>query len=426
MDPESSADAKRAQRAWILYDVGNSAFATTVMAVVLPVYFASVAGSELADGRPTALWGFATTVAMLLSAVTAPVMGALADARARRRHWLGLFALAGAVLTTGFALVGPGDWVLALALYIAARLAFANSVVMYDSLLPHVAAPEDMDAVSARGFGFGYLGGGLLLALQLVVITKPSLVGIPEGTWATRLVFASTGVWWALFTIPILRAVRERVGEDFGASVAGAVSPVREAFSRLARTFHELRRHRQAMTFLVAFWLYNDGIGTIVSMAAIFAEEIGLERTQTMIALLVVQFLGFPFSLLFGRLARSIGARNAIAVGLVGYTLICIGAWFVRTEAHFFALAVGVSMFQGGCQALSRSLFASMIPAERSSEFFGFYNISSKFASLLGPLILSTIALITGDARMGVIALVVLFLGGLTVLLRVHPEQART
>lgn len=414
---------KRAQRAWILYDVGNSAFATTVMAVVLPVYFASVAGEGLADGRPTAYWGYATTLAMLLSAVSAPVMGAVADAQGRRRHWLGGFAFAGALLTAGFAAVGAGDWMLALGIYVLSRLAFANSVVMYDSLLPHVAPPEEIDSVSARGFGFGYLGGGLLLAAQLVLITKPALFGIPEGTAATRIVFAITAVWWAAFTVPILREVREnaRVGE----SVRGFAAQVRDAFGRLWKTFHELRRHRQAMTFLVAFWLYNDGIGTIVSMAAIFAEEIGLDRNATILSLLIVQFLGLPFSLLFGRLAGRIGARNAIAVGLAGYTAICIGAWFVRTDVHFFALAVGVSMFQGGCQALSRSLFASMIPTERSSEFFGFYNISSKFASLLGPVILSTVALYTGEARYGVIALVLLFAGGFAVLMRVRPDEAR-
>ena len=413
---------KRAQRAWVLYDVGNSAFATTVMAVVLPIYFESVAAGDLPDGRPTAYWGYATTAAMLLSALTAPVMGAMADARARRRAWLGVFAFGGAALTCGFAGVGPGAWPLALAIYVVARLAFANSVVMYDSLLSHVAPPERRDRLSTLGFGFGYLGGGILLAAQLQVIQNPGWFGIPEGTWPTRVVFLVTGLWWAAFTIPILRGVSERPATD--TSVLGVTEQIRAAFARLWKTFHELRRHKQAMTFLVAFWLYNDGIGTIVAMAAIFAAEIGLDQGRTILALLLVQFLGFPFSIAFGWIAEKIGARNAIAIGLVGYTIICVGAWFIRTDTHFFLLAVGVSMFQGGCQALSRSLFASMIPDERSSEFFGFYNISSKFASLLGPVILSTVALITGDARDGVFALVLLFAGGLAILMRVRPEQS--
>ena len=412
----------RAQRAWVLYDVGNSAFATTIMAVVLPIYFESVAGAGLAAGRPTAYWGYATTVAMLLSAVTAPVIGAMADARGRRRAWLGLFAFSGAALTGALAGVGAGAWPLALLIYVGARLAFANSVVMYDSLLPHVALPARRDGLSALGFACGYLGGGLLLAAQLQVIQHPDWFGIPEGTWPTRSVFLMTGVWWALFTLPLLRGVSER--PVAGAPVVGVPAQLRAAFARLRRTYTELRRHRQVMTFLVAFWLYNDGIGTIMSMAAIFAAEIGLDRDRTIVALLLVQFLGFPFSIAFGGIAGRIGARNAIAIGLVGYTIVCVCAWFIRTDTHFFLLAIGVSLFQGGCQALSRSLFASMIPGERSSEFFGFYNVSSKFASLLGPVIVSTVALLTGDARDGIFALILLFLGGLVLLLRVRPEAS--
>lgn len=422
LDP---APARRAVRAWCLYDVGNSAFATTVMAAVLPVYFAGVAARDLAPEIATSNWGFTNTIAMALTALSAPVLGALADAGAGRKRMLLAFAITGALATTALVTVGPGDWMRAAVLYGIGLVAFASSIVMYDSLLGHVASTEDMDRVSSRGFAWGYLGGGILLALQLIVITKPAWFGLPGGEWATRLAFVSVGVWWVAFTVPLMRHVPDhRPGLVVAPPTAHGLRLVTDAFVRLRATFRELRRYREAFKFLVAFWLYNDGIGTIVKMAAVFGAEIGLDRGKLIAAILLVQFLGFPFSLLFGRLAGRIGARNAILVGLSGYTLLCVFAWFVHTERDFFLMAIGVSMFQGGSQALSRSLFARMIPPERSSEFFGFYDMSNKFAGILGPLLLALVARWTGASRYGVFALVVLFVAGMIVLLRVDPERA--
>ena len=424
-DTGTTKAATRAVRAWCLYDVGNSAFATTIMAAVLPVYFSQVAAQGLAPEIATSHWGFTNSLSMALTALLAPVLGAFADAGAGRKRMLGFFALGGALTTGALVGVGPGDWLQAAILYAVARVFFASSVVMYDSLLPHVAREEEMDRVSSRGFAWGYLAGGVLLALQLVVIRDPSRFGIADTEWATRLSFLSVGVWWVAFTVPLLRHVPEQAPDLTVERAATAVGQVRDGFARLRDTFAELRRYREAFKFLVAFWLYNDGIGTIVVMAAVFGAEIGIARDSLILAILLVQFLGFPFSLLFGRLAGRIGPRNAILVGLVGYTLLCLFAWFVRTETHFFAMAVGVSMFQGGCQALSRSLFARMIPRDRSSEFFGFYDVSSKFAAIIGPALLSGVTLLTGSSRHGVFALVLLFLGGIAVLLRVDPERAR-
>ncbi len=415
----------RAERAWILYDVGNSAFATTIMAAVLPVYFSRVASEGLDPAVATSNWGYANTLAMALTALAAPVLGAFADAGSGRKKLLGFFAFAGALFTAALFGAGPGDWILAATLYVFGRIAFAGSVVLYDSLLPHVAPPEDYDKVSSRGFGFGYLGGGVLLGLQVLVISYPGWFGIPDTDWATRIVFLTTGLWWAAFTLPILRRVDEHGPADPSVAALAPLQRFREAFRRLRRTFRELRRYREAFKFLVAFWLYNDGISTIVVMAAAFGAEIGLDRTKLILAILLVQFLGFPFSILFGRLARHIGTRNAILVGLVGYTILCGFAWFVHTERDFFLMAIGVSMFQGGCQALSRSLFASMIPLDRSSEFFGFYDVSSKFASIIGPALLATVARFTGESRDGVFALIVLFLGGIAILTRVDLKRAR-
>ena len=420
-----AAAARRAVRAWCLYDVGNSAFATTVMAAVLPVYFAGVAARDLAPEIATSNWGFTNTIAMALTALTAPVLGAIADAGAGRKRMLLFFAVAGALATVALVTVGPGDWMRAAVLYGIGLVAFASSIVMYDSLLAHVARPEEMDRVSSRGYAWGYLGGGTLLAVQLVMITRPAWFGLPDGEWATRLAFVSVGIWWIAFTVPLMRHVPDRIaGLEVRPPTRGGVVVVVEAFARLRETFRELRRYREAFKFLVAFWFYNDGIGTIVKMAAVFGAEIGLDRGKLIAAILLVQFLGFPFSLLFGKLAARIGARNAILVGLSGYTLLCCFAWFVQTERDFFLMAIGVSMFQGGSQALSRSLFARMIPPERSSEFFGFYDVSNKFAGIAGPLLLALVARWTGESRYGVFALIVLFVAGMVVLLRVDPERA--
>ncbi len=414
----------RPTTAWCLYDVGHSAFATTMMAAVLPVWFATHIATGL-DPDPerarvlaTAHWADANAIAMGLTALTAPILGTLADVGGRRKQLLLIFAATGALLSAALAIPGPGQWLLLATLYVLGRFAFSSSIVLYDALLPHIAEPDQIDRLSARGYALGYLGGGLLLALQILAIQKPEWFGLSDSTIATRIAFVLTGVWWILFTIPLMRHVPE--GRSEGDPLRGG-HLVGASFRRLAQTFHDLRQHREALKFLVAFWFYNDGIGTIVVMAVAFGAEIGIGRAHLIGAILAVQFIGFPFALLFGRLAGRIGARNGIMVGLIGYLLICCAAWFVDSAADFWALAIAVGMVQGGCQALSRSLFASMIPAERSGEFFGFYDVSSKFAGVIGPLILARVAMATGTSRAGVFALVILFLIGIVLLSRVRP-----
>lgn len=414
--------------AWCLYDVGHSAFATTMMAAVLPVWFATHIATGL-DPDPdrarvmaTARWADANAIAMGLTALTAPVLGTIADLGGTRKRLLLIFALAGAFASMAIAVPGAGQWFAVAALYVLGRFAFSSSIVMYDALLPHVSTEESMDRLSARGYALGYLGGGLLLAAQILAIQQPGWFGLPSAAVATRIAFVTVGIWWLLFTIPLLRHVPEGTGERVA---TGGLRVVGASFARLVETFRELRKHTEALKFLVAFWFYNDGIGTIVVMATAFGAEIGIGRGHLIGAILAVQFIGFPFSILFGRLAGRIGARNGILVGLVAYLLICVSAWFVDSARDFWILAVAVAMVQGGCQALSRSLFASMIPAARSGEFFGFYDVSSKFAGVAGPLILARVAEAAGTSRAGVFALVVLFLVGIAILSRVRvPARA--
>lgn len=414
--------------AWSLYDVGHSAFATTMMAAVLPVWFATQIATGL-DPDPerarvlaTSRWADTNAISMGLTALSAPILGTLADLGGARKRMLLGFAVIGAVASAAIAFPGAGQWFLVATLYAIGRFAFSSSIVMYDALLPHVTSPRSMDAVSARGYALGYLGGGVLLAVQILAIQNPSWFGLPSSAAATRIAFFTVGAWWLAFTIPLMRHVPEGLADR---GKGAGLRVVTGSFRRLWETFQHLRRHREALKFLVAFWFYNDGIGTIVVMATAFGAEIGIGRGHLIGAILAVQFIGFPFSILFGRLAGRIGARNGILVGLCAYLLICVAAWFVDSAADFWALAVGVAMVQGGCQALSRSLFASMIPVGRSGEFFGFYDVSSKFAGVLGPFILARVAEAAGTSRAGVFALVVLFLAGIAILSRVKdPRRA--
>jgi len=413
-------------RAWCLYDVGHSAFAATIMSAVLPIYFSSVAAVDL-DPDPerarllaTSWWGYANTTAMAIAALSAPWLGALADAGHNRKRWLIGFAVSGSFVTALLSTVGQGDWILAFWLYVIGRIAFSNSLVFYDSMLPHlVDEPSQMNSVSTRGYAWGYLGGGLLLAVQLAIITFSDRFGFADSETATRVVFVSAGVWWLLFTLPLARAIHDPPAVERSRARVG------DAFGRLATTLREIRSHREAFKFLVAFWLYNDGVGTIVVMATVFGSELGLERTTLIGAILAVNILGFPFSLMFGRLARRFGAKPSLLAALAGYSVLCVLGYFMRTAAHFWLLALGVSVVQGGTQALSRSLFAGMIPPTRSSEFFGFYDVSSKFAGVLGPLIFAIVGQQLGSSRYGVLALIVLFAAGAWVLTRVHPELSR-
>jgi MFS transporter, UMF1 family len=413
--------------AWCLYDVGHSAFATTMMAAVLPVYFSSVATQGLGPDPETSrtmastLWAQMNTAAMILSAVAAPWLGALADRGGGRKKLLVAFAAIGISGCLAFSSVGAGDWRLAAWLYVVCRFAFASSLVFYDSILVEIARPGEIDRLSARGYAWGYFGGGVLLALQLLVIMRPGLVGLAEGELPVRLSFLSVGIWWALFTVPLIRNVAERPGHCDDRLNWTAV---RAAWMQLVETLRHLRRYRDAMRFLVAFWFYNDGIGTIVVMAAAFGSELGLPRSTLLGAILLVQFLGLPFSLLFGRLAHRIGARSAILWGLFGYMGICIWGFFLDQAWEFWVLAIAVSVVQGGCQSLSRSLFARLIPVTHAAEFFGLYNVSSKFAGILGPLLFATVSASTGSARGAILALVTLFLLGALLLRTVDPARA--
>lgn len=415
--PVNAADGAgaRARRAWCLYDWANSAFATTVMAALFPPFFRELAiAAGRGEAEATALWGYVTAGGLLLTALLSPALGALGDARGDRKRRLAWFAGAGAALTMAMALLQGGQWPAAALLFTAASLAFSLSIVFYEALLPHLASGADLDALSARAYGLGYAGGGLLLVLNLAWVLKPGWFGLAGAGQAVRLSFVSVGLWWALFTLPLLRHVPEP-------PVSGAPGGVRDAFARLRATFGEIRRYRDLSLLLFAYWVYNDGIGTIVKMATAFGAEQGIALTHLIGALVVTQVVGVPCSYAFAAAARRLGARRLVLWALAGYVLITVAALFLRTALHFYLLAAAVGVVQGGAQALSRSLFASMVPRHRAAEFFGFFGASGRLAGVAGPLVFGLAAQLAGTSRVGVFALVVFFVAGALLLWRVDP-----
>ncbi len=400
---------------WCMYDWANSAFATTVMAAILPVYYSKVAGAVLPGNTATVYWGYTTAIGLLITAFIAPILGAIADFSKIKKRMLMIFASLGILFTSLLYLVNTGDWFIASLFFIFGNVGFATSEVFYNSLLPEVAKPEDIDKVSTRGYALGYLGGGILLAINVAMLNI-----IEDKKFASRLCFVTVGIWWAVFTVPLIMNVKETsrkntIGRKFNSFYVGV--------RRLRKTFGELKNYRELLLFLSAFWIYNDGIGTIIKMATIYGAEIGIGTNDLIGALLLTQFVGIPFAILFGRLAGLIGTKRSIYIGLWVYTVISIGAYFMTKGIHFWMLAFCVALVQGGTQALSRSLFASMVPSKKTAEFFGFYGMSSKFAGIFGPLIFALVGQLTGTSRLSIISLVAFFVIGGLILSRVDEEE---
>jgi len=407
-------------RAWCLYDWANSAFATTVMAAVLPTFYRTVAGGHLKGNLATVYWGYTAALAMLIVALSAPILGAVADYSGAKKRLLAGFVTLGICFTAMLYFVSSGQWLRASVFFILGHIGFAGANIFYDSLLPHVARRDEIDQVSAKGYALGYLGGGLLLAINLAMILRPGAFLLPNAEIATRLSFVTVAIWWAVFSIPLFRRVREPAS---GGETAHGVNPLLGGIRRLRKTLREIRRYRQLVIFLLAFWLYNDGIGTIIKMAAIYGSEIGIGTTDLIGALLLTQFIGIPCSLLFGQLAKKIGAKRSLFLALGVYAGVSIAGYFMSLAWHFWLMAALVGLVQGGAQALSRSLFGVMVPKNRSAEFFGFYEISSKFAGIAGPFLFGLVGQLSGTSRWGILSLVVFFVGGALLLSAVDEQE---
>jgi len=417
-------------RAWAMYDWAASAVHTTIMVAVFPIYFVKVAGAELPASSATQRLATVNTLALVVIALISPVLGAISDYRGIKKRLLAGFMFIGIAAVGGMFFIRRGEIDLASALFMVALIGVAGSFVFYEALLPHIARPGEIDRVSSAGYAVGYIGGGLLLALNLAWILKPAWFGLPSGpdlaeaqaTLPVRLAFVSVAVWWLIFSLPLFRRVPEPPPRLEPDEHPGA-GPIRMAFVRMGETFRELRGYRQAFLMLVAFLIYNAGIQTIIRMATAYGTELGIGQNSLIAAILLVQFIGFPCTFLFGMLAGRIGAKRAIFLGLIAYTVISVLGYFMKNATHFYLLAGLVGVVQGGTQALSRSLFASMIPPHKSGEFFGFFSVFEKFAGIFGPLIFAGTIAATGSSRNAMLSVIGFFAIGATILAFVDPEE---
>lgn len=407
--------ARRRIWAWAFYDWANSAYATVVIAGFFPLFFRDYWGAGLEQAERTFWLGAANSSSSLLIVLLAPLLGAVADRAGLRRRFLIRFALLGILATATLALIGAGHWGLAAGAFAVATVGFMGANVFYDALITEVAPRGEGDRVSALGYALGYLGGGILFAGCVALVLMPETFGLAGRASAVRVSFLITAVWWAVFSIPLLRTVGERDGPrvPFGqAFVDGA--------AQLLQTLRDIRKHRQVALFLGGYFLYIDGVDTVVRMAVDYGMSIGFGTNDLIAALLLVQFIGFPATLVFGRLARPLGARGGILLALAAYAGATIWASTMSATWEFYGLAVTIGLVQGGVQALSRSFFARLVPADCAAEFFGFYNMMGKFAAVIGPVLVGWVGWMTGDPRTGILSLLLLFGGGALLLMRVR------
>lgn len=406
---------------WAFYDWANSAFSTTVMAGFFPIFFEKYwyNPSNHEDMiRSTYLLGWANSIASIFIVGISPFLGAIADKGGAKKKFLFFFAYLGALMTGALWMVDQGQWQIAVVCYVIASIGFLGGNIFYDALLPSVASHEKLDSVSSFGFALGYIGGGLLFLLNVLMFLNPDWFGIPDESTAIRLSFLSVGIWWAVFTIPILAFVPEPTTASIPFSRA-----VYEGVKELKQTFNHIREMKVVALFLFAYWLYIDGVDTIIRMSVKMGSSLGFEAGDLITALLMVQFIAFPAALLYNKFAEKIGTKNAVFVAIAGYGVTTFLAYFMKEKLHFFMLAGMIGLFQGGIQALSRSLYARLIPPGKEGEFFGFYNMLGKFAAVVGPVLMGWVTLITGSVRFGILSILILFISGAYFLSKVDFEE---
>ena len=404
---------------WTLYDWANSAFATTVMAGFFPIFFEKYWSNPDYVDKSTFYLGLSNSVGSLIVAIMAPFLGAISDTGSTKKKFLFTFAFLGILSTSLLFFVHQGDWQLAAALYVVGAIGFSSGNVFYDSLLPAVAKKPKYDFVSSLGFSMGYLGGGVLFIINILMYQNPHWFGIQDSTTAIRLSFVTVAVWWAVFSIPIFLFVPEPKNKD---DIIFS-DAVKLGWVQLKTTFSEIKQMRIIGLFLLSYWLYMDGVDTIIRMAGKLALSMGFEASDMLFVLILVQLIGFPAGLLFNWFSSIIKPKNAVLVAILFYTIATGSVYFMTSKIHFYALAGIIGLFQGGIQAISRSLFARLVPLGKEGEFFGFYNMLGKFSAVVGPILLGTVTLVTGNARMGLFALIVLFVGGGLLLTRVDFDE---
>lgn len=402
--------------AWSFYDWANSAFATTVMAAFFPIFFKKYWAADLNPQESTFYLGTTMSIAALIFAAFAPILGSTADLYGWAKRGVLIFATLGSITCFAFFPLQQGEWVLALIVYAISWLGFAGGNLFYDSLLTTVCKEDEMDWVSCLGYGMGYLGGGVLIILNALMVTKPELFGLANAAEGVKWAFATVGLWWLVFTVPLMLIVEEK-------PALNPQAPWWQGFKEVWQTLQKIKHHKNLVLFLVAFFFYIDGVHTIFKMAVDFALAINLESGDLIKAIILVQFVGFPATLLFAKLPKMIGLKNSLFLGIFIYSIICFVGAFISTATHFFIMAFVLGCVQGGVQALSRSCYATLIPEKKmASEYFGFYNMFGKFSAVLGPFLVGLTSLISKNSRVSLIAIFVLFLIGALLLSRVKID----
>jgi len=392
---------------WALYDWANSAFALSVLAVLFPLVLGNYWGVDDGGSASTLRLGWITLCASLIVFVSAPVLGAIADAGGYRKRFLMVFAVIGALATAGLGWVGEGGWPIAMGLYLIASVGYYSSIVFYDSLLIDVTEPRNFNFVSTLGFSVGYLGGAVLLALHLWMLKSPQTFGLASSTEAFSYAFVSVGAWWFLFVLPLLIYVPEQ-----HSSTEVASHPIRAAYRELKATVQRISQYRNVMIFLGAYWLYIGGVFTVIFMAVNYGQRLGFADSDLVMALLIANFVGFPATLIYGFLAHRFGAKKGLYVALFAYVGACIWGIQMTEVGEFYIMSVIIGSVQGGVQGLSRSVYATLIPAEQPGEFFGFYSMTTKFAHVLGPAMVAVVAILSDDSKWVLLALMPMFLAG--------------
>jgi len=418
---------KKSIYSWALYDWANSAFATTVMAGFFPIFFAQYWSNPENLSISTFYLGLGNSVASIIVVLLAPILGAIADRGTYKKRFLVFFAFLGVLMTAGLALVSQGMWQIALLTYVIATVGFSGANTFYDSLLPAVSNKDNVDYVSAVGYAFGYIGGGILIVINFLMITYPSFFGFADSVEGIKWSFVSVALWWAIFSIPIVLFVKEPKYHK----TETTLQTIKSGFKQLKNTFNEIRHLKVVFTFLIAYWLYIDGVDTTVRMAADFGITLGFDSTTIMGALVLVQFVAFFATLLYVKFADKIGVKNAIYFAIAAYMVIIFSGYFVTEGWHFYIIAGMIGCFQGGIQTLSRSLYARIIPENKSAQYFGFFNMWGKFAAVIGPLLMGSVTLILSNiiddhvlsARIGLQSIMILFILGALVLSKVNISE---
>jgi UMF1 family MFS transporter len=401
---------------WILYDCGNSAYSIIITTAIFPIYFTAMASASGASGAAaTAWWNYGNAFATLIIVLISPLLGTIADYKSFKKRFFTFFALLGVAFTGVLALIPQENWQVLMVFYVLTVVGFAGSNIFYDAFLVDVSEDEDMDRVSSSGFAFGYISSVLPFIFCIFLINFSGL----DVILMTKLSFVITALWWGLLTVPMLKNVHQKH------YIPREAHPVKNSFKRIMETFRNIRKYRVIGIFLLSYFFYIDGVDTIIRNAAVFGEQIGLDTTGLMIALLLTQVVAFPCALIYGMLAKRFSARNMIVFGIFTYFVVCIMAYRMQTIWDFAFLGFLIASAQGGIQALSRSYFAKIVPKNNANEFFGFYNILGKFAAIMGPILIGTITLATGDIRKGVLSLVVLFGMGLVLIVRLPKNPDR-